>query len=198
MFTGLVEGLGTITHIKEVGPGVDVTIQPAPEIRQEEAAIGDSVAINGCCLTVIRIEEAGWVFQAGSETLSRTNLGELEVGSVVNLERSLRPTDRMGGHFVQGHVDSTGNVDAIEQEGEWTSLWFKVPTKLTKQMVSKGSITVDGVSLTLVNVEADRFSVALIPHTLEVTTLGRRQVGDTVNIETDIIGKYMEKMLVKE
>ncbi len=194
MFTGLVEGLGTVSRIEKSGPGMDVTIQPAAEIRREEAIIGESVAINGCCLTVIRIEEAGWVFQAGTETLSRTNLGDFKLGTVVNLERSLRPSDRMGGHFVQGHIDATGTVDAIEQEGEWTNLWFKVPEKLTRQMVSKGSIAVDGVSLTLVDVEADRFSVALIPHTLQVTTIGQRKLGELVNIETDIIGKYLEKL----
>lgn len=197
MFTGLVEGLGTVTQLEQVGPGIDLTIQPAADLLTDGtfADIGASVAINGCCLTVIRAEDNGFVFQAGTETLSRTNLGELKVGSQVNLERSLRPTDRMGGHFVQGHVDGLGSVDQIDQDGEWTTMWFRVPKQLTGQMVSKGSITVDGVSLTLVDVDAERFSIALIPHTLAVTTLGQRNVGDPVNIETDIIGKYLEKML---
>ncbi len=196
MFTGLIEGLGTVTSVEANGPGVDLSIQPGDDLENcETTQIGDSVAINGCCLTVIRIEESVWVFQAGTETLSKTNLGTFQTGTKVNLERSLRPTDRMGGHFVQGHVDGTGKVDVIEAEGEWTNMCFKVPSQLTRQMVQKGSVTVDGISLTLVQVEHERFSVALIPHTLEVTTLGNRSVGDTVNIETDIIGKYMEKML---
>ena len=201
MFTGLVEGLATVTSIEENGPGVDISISPIADLKDlETTEIGASVAINGCCLTVIRIDQQQsgrreWVFQAGTETLSKTNLGTFKQGSVVNIERSLRPTDRLGGHFVQGHVDGTGTVDAIEQEGEWTNMWFAVPPALTRQMVPKGSITVDGISLTLVNVEATRFSVALIPHTLQVTTLGQRSEGDVVNVETDIIGKYMEKML---
>lgn len=199
MFTGLVEGLGSVVSVESNGPGVDLTIIPNEALTDRESTrLGDSVAINGCCLTVVRIDEnpqTRWVFQAGTETLSRTNLGELIPGTQVNLERSVRPTDRLGGHFVQGHIDGTGQVDAIESEGEWINMWFRVPPRLTGQMVSKGSITVDGISLTLVNVEAERFSVALIPHTLQVTTLGSRQPGDTVNIETDILGKYMEKML---
>ena len=196
MFTGIVEGLGTVVGLTRAGPGIDLTVQPEDAIRAaEEAQVGESVAINGCCLTVIRVESAGWVFQAGAETLSRTNLGLLQQGDPVNLERSLRASDRLGGHFVQGHIDGVGAVDTIEEDGEWTTMWFRVPARLTRQMVEKGSVAVDGVSLTHVVVEPDRFSVALIPHTLEVTTLGRRGVGDMVNIETDIIGKYMEKML---
>ncbi|HWL10859.1 MAG TPA: riboflavin synthase [Planctomicrobium sp.] len=201
MFTGLVEGLGTIISLVPNGPGVDLTLEPSDSMIDMEGEthghpvqLGESVAINGCCLTVVAYDRRHWTFQAGQETLSRTNLGTLVPGSQVNLERSVRPSDRLGGHFVQGHVDDVGTVDAIEQDGEWTTMWFRVPSRLTRQMVSKGSITVDGVSLTLVHVEEDRFSVALIPHTLQVTTLGQRVVGDVVNIETDIIGKYLEKM----
>ncbi|SFJ39098.1 riboflavin synthase [Planctomicrobium piriforme] len=195
MFTGLVEGLGTVVAIVPNGPGVDLTLEPAASLPEASLArLGDSVAINGCCLTVIEIRDHRWVFQAGSETLSRTNLGKLVPGDSVNLERSVRPTDRLGGHFVQGHVDDLGHVDQILNDGDWTTMWFHVPPRLTRQMVSKGSITVDGVSLTLVDVTDDRFSIALIPHTLQVTTLGQRRVGDFVNIETDIIGKYVEKL----
>ncbi|WP_437194383.1 riboflavin synthase [Planctomicrobium sp. SH527] len=196
MFTGLVEGLGTVIAIEPKGPGVDLTLEPDVSVTEPDLVrLGDSISINGCCLTVVRIDGRRWTFQAGRETLSRTNLGRLIPSSVVNLERSVRPSDRLGGHFVQGHVDDVGTVDEIILDGEWTNLWFRVPTRLTNQMVMKGSITVDGVSLTVVDVTSDRFSVALIPHTLSATTLGRRQVGDVVNIETDIIGKYMEKML---
>jgi riboflavin synthase len=173
-----------------------LVIDPPREMQRDDPpAIGDSIAINGCCLTLVAVSRGSWAFQAGSETLSRTNLGRLQPGDAVNLERSLRPTDRLGGHFVQGHVDDVGHVDAIEREGEWTHMSFRVPARLTRQMVSKGSVTVDGVSLTLVQVEAERFSVALIPHTLDATTLGLRNVGDAVNIETDVLGKYVEKML---
>jgi riboflavin synthase len=196
MFTGLVEGLGTIIAVDGSASAIDLTLRPPAGLpEREQTAIGDSIALNGCCLTVVRIADGSWTFQAGEETLSRTNLGRLKTGDQVNLERSLRPIDRLGGHFVQGHIDATGSVDAIEQDGEWTTMWFRVPPQLTRQMVSKGSIAVDGVSLTLVNVEADRVSVALIPHTLHATTLGLRLAGDVVNIETDILGKYIEKFL---
>jgi len=196
MFTGLIEVLGDVVAVKPNGPALDLTLEiPDTLPERNTARLGDSVALNGCCLTIVRIEGPCWTFQAGTETCSRTNLKLLKIGSAVNVERSLRPSDRLGGHFVQGHVDDVGYVDAVSQDGEWTSIWFRVPERLTQQMVPKGSVTVDGVSLTLVTVEDDRFSVALIPHTLQVTTLGQRKRGDIVNIETDVIGKYMEKML---
>jgi riboflavin synthase len=198
MFTGIVEGLGIVRAIREDGPGLELLIEP-PSGAVRDAAdgvrIGESIAVNGCCLTVVRADAQGWAFQAGAETLSRTNLGELRTGDRVNLERSLTADARIGGHFVQGHIDDVGRVSEIEREGEWINMWFAVPEKLTRQMVEKGSVAVDGVSLTLVHVERRRFSVALIPHTLEVTTLGVRGVGDAVNVETDILGKYIEKML---
>ena len=134
-------------------------------------------------------------FQAGSETLSKTNLGGLKDGDPVNLERSLAVGDRMGGHYVTGHVDSVATVVERIDDGQWSTFWFKVPTELTRQMANKGSVTVDGISLTLVEVQEDRFSVALIPHTLEVTTLGTRNIGDHVNIETDLLAKYVQQQL---
>jgi len=178
------------------GPAIDLTLEIPETLPDRDAArLGDSISINGCCLTIVQIEKARWTFQAGAETCSRTNLKFLSPGVAVNLEQSLRPTDRMGGHIVQGHVDDVGTVDRISREGEWTTIWFRVPERLTRQMVPKGSVAVDGVSLTIVDVEQDRFSVALIPHTLQATTLGGRQQGDIVNIETDLVGKYLEKML---
>ena len=194
MFTGIVEGRGSITALIPDGAALTLKVRPPTEIL-DGCVIGASISINGCCLTVVEIAEDSWSFQAGSETLSKTNLGRLEVGSVVNLERSLPVDGRLGGHFVQGHVDATGTVNAIDMEGEWAFYWFEVPAALTRQMVPKGSIAVDGISLTLVEVEETRFSVALIPHTLEVTTLGGRSVGDIVNVETDILGKYAEKLM---
>jgi riboflavin synthase len=194
MFTGLVEGQATVKNIIPEGAAVRL-VQEMPAEYGGEVRLGDSIALNGCCLTVVEINGLTCAFQAGTETLSKTNLGELRSGTKVNVERAVAVGARLGGHFVQGHVDGTGQVDRIEQDGEWTTMWFRVSRELTQQMVRKGSITVDGISLTLVNVESERFSVALIPHTLEVTTLGRRKVTDTVNIETDILGKYVQKLI---
>lgn len=193
MFTGLVEEKGTVKSVALENGAADFVIN-APLVSKD-VQLGDSIAINGCCLTVVVIEGVELTFQAGTETLSRTNLGELESGSAVNLERSLKVGQRMGGHYVSGHVDALGTVDQRNDDGEWAEFWFKVPSDLTRQMASKGSVTVDGISLTLVNVEADRFSVALIPHTLEHTTLGERNVGAKVNIETDLLAKYVQQQL---
>ena len=196
MFTGLVEGRGSIQNIQPDGSAIRLSVQvPAGIIGG--CQIGDSIAINGCCLTVVEIANDCVSFEAGSETLSKTNLGELDAGHVVNLERPLTAGGRLGGHFVQGHVDGQGAVDSIERDGEWVTIWFRVPSELAFQMVPKGSVAVDGISLTVVEVEAERFSVALIPHTLDVTTLGVRNIGDKVNIETDILGKYVQKMLAE-
>ena len=153
------------------------------------------MAINGCCLTAVAVDRNRWSFQAGSETLSKTNLGRLQPGDAVNLERALRVDGRFGGHFVQGHVDGVGRVERIDRQGDWVTMWFQAPEPLARQLVPKGSVAVDGVSLTVVEVARDRFSVALIPHTLEMTTLGLRRPGDEVNIETDILGKYVQQML---
>lgn len=194
MFTGLVEALGTVHRLRPEGDAVLLRVE-VPESFLGDGAIGGSIAINGCCLTVVAIDGLRWSFQAGTETLSRTNLGGLKPGDRVNLERSLPANGRLGGHFVQGHVDGLGKVVSISRDGEWVEMWFQVPAELTELMVSKGSVAVDGISLTLVDVEHDRFSVALIPHTLDATTLGTRNVGDAVNIETDIIGKYVRKLM---
>ena len=192
MFTGLVEGRGTIRDIRSDGAAIRLVIEVPNELTGD-GGVGASVAINGCCLTLVEVDGNCWAFQAGDETLSKTNLGELQPGHQVNLERPLPADGRFGGHFVQGHVDGMGRVDGIQRDGEWVTMWFRVPEDLAKQMVPKGSVAVDGVSLTLVEVERDRFSVALIPHTLEMTTLGIRNQGDAVNIETDILAKHVQK-----
>lgn len=193
MFTGLVEEIGKVVLVSQVQGVCDLIIRGV-EVSAD-AKIGDSVAINGCCLTVTAVAEADLTFQAGSETLSRTNLGLLKPGDLVNLERSLQVGGRMGGHYVTGHIDGVGFVDQRTDDGPWSEFWFRVSSSLTRQMASKGSIAVDGISLTLVNVESERFSVALIPHTLTVTTLGQRTIGDQVNIETDLLAKYVEQQL---
>lgn len=197
MFTGLVQSLAEVVALEEEGPGVRLTVRD-PQLAVGRV-IGDSIAVNGCCLTVVGVDGDAFAFQAGSETLSRTNLGALAAGSRVNLEPSLKMGDELGGHLVTGHIDCLGKVDAIEPEGDWSKYWFAVPAAQIRQMASKGSVAVDGVSLTLVDVEdtpdGGRFSVALIPHTLNVTTLGFRQVGEAVNIETDVLAKYVERQL---
>jgi riboflavin synthase len=193
MFTGLVEALGAVHAITADGPGTRLTlVEPriAPELK-----LGDSVAVNGVCLTVIDRDADAFAFEAGPETLHRTNLGELKIGDRVNVERALAVGDRLGGHIVQGHVDGVGQVARREVQGGWETIWFSCPEELTRMMVPKGSITVDGISLTLVEVTKAGFSVALIPHTLAVTTLGFKQPPATVNLETDLISKHVVKYL---
>lgn len=193
MFTGLVETLADVVEVQEQPPGRCLTI--GSPLIVDGAALGDSIAINGCCLTVVARQGDRLSFEAGPETLARTNLGKLTPGDRVNVERSLRLGDRMGGHIVTGHIDGQGRLARRHDDGVWATLWFSAPGALLRQMVSKGSIAVDGVSLTLVDVTNSEFSVALIPHTLAVTTLGQLRPGDAVNLETDLLAKYVEKQL---
>lgn len=198
MFTGLVEALGTVRSLTEEGDAKRLVVEvPASFLENAPPSkrLGDSVAVNGCCLTVIAADGVLWSFQAGHETLAKTNLGRLQIGDAVNLERAMPADGRFGGHIVQGHVDGVGRVAAIDSHAEFADYTFDVPASLAAQMVEKGSVAVDGVSLTLVRVTSTSFQVMLIPHTLAVTTLGRRKVGDEVNIETDVLAKYVAKML---
>src|SRR5205085_86238 len=160
-----------------------------------ELARGESVAVNGVCLTVVDISAETFRFQVGPETLRLTNLGDVKPESRVNLERSLQAGDRLGGHIVQGHVDGLGRIEKRDRQGDWEMISFSCPRELTRQMVRKGPIAVDGVSLTLVDVTALGFSIALIPHTLAATTLGYKQPGESVNLETDVFAKYVAKYL---
>ena len=191
MFTGLVEALGTVRGLSAEGAGRRLVLE-APGLAGE-LALGESVAVNGACLTVVRRDADSCDFELAPETLRKTNLGSLRRGDRVNLERALRLGDRLGGHIVQGHVDGVGHLDRRTPDGDWLMVWFRCPPALTLQMVPKGSIAVDGISLTLVDVTADVFSVALIPHTLAVTTLGFKGPGDAVNLETDLLAKYVQK-----
>jgi riboflavin synthase len=193
MFTGLVEALGRVGHVVEEDAGRRLSLT-WPGLR-EPLAIGESVAVNGCCLTVVAAEGERFDVQAGPETLLRTNLGSKSAGDRVNLERSLRVGDRLGGHFVQGHVDTTAVLRERRAEGEWEFLRFAIDPGWTDLMVEKGSIAVDGVSLTLVDVGRDSFSIMLIPHTMAVTTLGTIEVGDRVNVEADMLAKHVKKLL---
>jgi riboflavin synthase len=195
VFTGLVETLGRVTRVVEENGGKRMTL--AWPSLNEVLAIGESVAVNGCCLTVVASKGEELEVQAGPETLLRTNLGEKRAGDHVNLERPLRVGDRLGGHFVQGHIDATAVLQSRHREGEWEFLSFSLDSGWTRLLVSKGSIAVDGVSLTIVNVWLDGFSVMLIPHTLAVTTLGLLSPGNRVNIETDILAKHVAKLLEK-
>lgn len=193
MFTGLIETMGTVVERLEQPPGCLLRVDAG--LASEGAAIGDSICINGCCLTIVAIAGKQLDFEAGEETLARTNLGRLQSGSSVNLERALRVGDRLGGHYVTGHIDATGTLIKRESDPPWAKLWFSIPATISSQLASKGSIAVDGVSLTLVDVTNDSFSVALIPHTLSVTTLGKLQQGDPVNLETDVLAKYVQRQL---
>jgi len=193
MFTGLVETIGKVIALTEEPPGKRLSIDAADVI--EGVAIGDSISINGCCLTVVAINGNILDFEAGEETLSRTNLGELVVGSGVNLERSLQVGDRLGGHYVTGHIDAVGTLIERREDPPWAHLRFQLPERYAAQVAAKGSIAVDGISLTVVEADHNSFTVALIPHTLEATTLGARSVGDRVNLETDVLAKYVQRSL---
>ncbi len=192
MFTGLVEGTSTLVAVERQGSGVRLWFDL--DQLANGVNIGDSIAISGCCLTVISIEGTHVAFEAGGETLAKTGLGRLTPGHRVNIERSLRVGDRMGGHFVTGHVDGQGTLRRRVEDGNWAYFYFGASRSLLQQMASKGSITIDGVSLTLVDVNDEEFSIALIPHTLAVTTLGQLNEGGEVNLETDILAKYVQRI----
>ncbi|MDO4586095.1 MAG: riboflavin synthase [Planctomycetia bacterium] len=193
MFSGIVEAKGRISAIISEPPGCKLVVEESK--IASETNVADSIAVNGCCLTVIEKTASTFTFQAGPETLLRTNLGKLVEGSPVNLERALLANSRLGGHFVSGHIDGLAELVKIDDQGEWADYYFRVPQELAKNMASKGSVAVDGVSLTLVRCDKDLFSVALIPFTLNVTTLGTKKIGDNVNIETDILSKYVQRLI---
>lgn len=193
MFTGLVETMGRVLDVIPEPPGCRLRIAAGPVA--EGTQIGDSIAINGCCLTVVAVDSEKLDFEAGEETLSRTNLGQLAADSQVNLERSLAVGDRLGGHYVTGHIDAVGHLVQRRDDPPWATLRFSMPRGLAAEVASKGSVAVDGVSLTVVEAAIDSFTVALIPHTLDMTTLGTRSPGDLVNLETDVLAKYVQRSL---
>jgi riboflavin synthase len=193
MFTGIVEELGEVTDLTDLGDSVRLTLRGPTVV--EDARHGDSVAVNGVCLTVV--ETSGDTFTADvmRETLDRSSLGALTPGAAVNLERPMRLDGRLGGHLVQGHVDGTGVIEQRSRSEHWDLVRISLPHDLARYVVHKGSVTVDGVSLTVASVDDGSFTVSLIPTTLELTTLGRKQPGDLVNLEVDVIAKYVERLM---
>ena len=193
MFTGIIQGKGVLVSKRPSGGGMLFTLEADFDITDPEE--GESIACNGVCLTAKEISGRRFTVDVSPESLSRTNLGEKATGSTLNLERALRLADRLGGHLVSGHVDAVARVSSRVPEGDFTRFTFAIPKELSRYIIEKGSITIDGISLTVNSCDAESFSVAIIPHTMQVTTLGELRQGDGVNIEVDLIGKYVEKLL---
>jgi riboflavin synthase len=193
MFSGIVEEMGAVTSIEKTLAGTRMTILASTVMS--DLKIGDSVSVNGTCLTVVTKGERDFVVEVSPETLSVTTLGQWTPGTPVNLERAMKLNERIGGHLVSGHVDGIGTIRSRHQEGNAIFFTIEAPSDILRYCVTKGSITVDGISLTINEVAEHSFSVAIIPHTAKVTTLGLKQVNDTVNLESDLIGKYVERLL---
>ena len=192
MFTGIVEGLGKIVSFeRRTGTRSDARMRVSLGPLARGLKVGDSVAINGVCLTAVNISKKTAEFEMVGETIKKTNLGSLGAGDRVNIERSLRVGDRLEGHFVLGHVDGSGKILQIERQPNQVQLWIDLPAELARHVARKGSITVDGISLTVVDKIKTKFSVSIIPHTMKVTNLGLKKAGDKVNIETDVLAKYL-------
>jgi len=192
MFTGLIQEVGLVRKTDKQGHDLRLTLQAS--LLSSRVKLGDSVAVNGCCLTVVDIQTSLLAFQAVPETLNRTVLGLLQEGSKVNLELPLTLSDPLGGHFVQGHVDGLAEITAIDPEGQGVRMAVKVPQNLSRYMVEKGSIALNGISLTIAALQGNQLEVALIPHTLQNTDLGSKKVGDLLHVEVDILAKYVEKL----
>ncbi|HEY0949671.1 riboflavin synthase [Nocardioides sp.] len=193
MFTGIVEELGTVAAVEDQGDAIRLTIRASTVL--EDAGLGDSIAVNGCCLTVAARDGDTWTADVMQETLDKTSLYGVRPGDRVNLERAVTADKRLGGHIVQGHVDGVGTVLSRTPSEHWDVVEIQMPPELGRYLVDKGSITVDGVSLTVVEARDDSFTVSLIPETLTRTTLGTRQPGERVNLEADVIAKHVERLL---
>ena len=193
MFTGIVRERGRVVAREDGNGGLRLVVE-SPETAAT-ASVGDSVALNGCCLTAVDVDDGTLSFDAVQETLGRTTLGRLEVDSPLNVEPALRAGEPLGGHYVQGHVDGVGRIRSCTPEGDAVRMWIEAPAEILRYCVEKGSIAVEGVSLTIAEVGDDAFAVALVPHTLELTTLGELRPGDAVNLEADVLAKYVERLL---
>jgi riboflavin synthase len=195
MFTGIIEEKGEIVAIEQAGGGARLSVR-GPVVTSD-AGHGDSIAVNGVCLTVVETEGDVFTVDVIKESLDRSSLGTLAKGSAVNLERAVRADQRLGGHIVQGHVDGTAVLLSREPGESWDDLRFSLPGSLSRYVAEKGSIAIDGISLTVTTVDDESFGVSLIPTTLKLTTMGERRVGDVVNIEVDVIAKYVERLVVR-
>ncbi|RDJ31818.1 MAG: riboflavin synthase [Crenarchaeota archaeon] len=193
MFTGIIEGIGKVEKIEKSKNRSAVKMTVDLGTKSRGLKIGQSVALNGVCLTVTKIAKNKANFEMIDETTKKTDLGNLKPGSIINIERSLKANDRLEGHFVLGHVDGVGIIKKILKKPKEVQVWFEIPKKLSKYVVKKGSIAIDGISLTVVDVKKNLASVCLIPHTIDVTNFHTKKIGDKVNIETDILGKYILK-----
>ncbi len=194
MFTGIIEGLGTIAAIQTSGKGRRLTVNADFDLLHSR--VGDSIAVNGACLTAVEIGGRRFVADVSPETLDRTTFGKAKIGERVNLERALRLSDRLDGHLVSGHIDGVGTIDQKKTAGNAVIVIIKVPESLSRYMIQKGSVAVDGISLTINQCSAGNFEVSIIPHTAGITTIGLKASGAPVNIETDMIGKYVERFLM--
>jgi len=193
MFTGIIEEMGSVKGLRREAGAARLAVSASLVLEGTE--IGDSICVNGVCLTVVEMDGAAFSADVANETLKVTNLGDLRVGQKVNLERALRLSARIGGHLVTGHVDAVGRIREKKQEGNSWRIFIETPESALPYIIKKGSVAVDGISLTVADVEKTGFSIAMIPHTAKLTTLGSKSTGDSVNLETDIIGKYVEKLL---
>ena len=194
MFTGIIQCTGTFARSEPQGGDLRLFID-APELDFSDVVIGDSIAVSGCCLTVVGREDATLAFDTSNETLALTSLGALRSGDPVNLEKALRLSDRLGGHLVSGHVDGLARIVSIEPDARSHRWWIEASRELSRYIAAKGSVCLDGVSLTVNEVDGTRFSVNLIPHTVEVTTFARRKPGDALNLEVDMMARYIEKFV---
>ena len=193
MFTGIIEGLGTIREIRSEGQGKRMTVDA--DFFLEQTMLGDSICVSGACLTVVMIDNKRFTVDVSPETLAKTTFKSAKIGDRVNLERALRLSDRIDGHLVSGHIDGIGTVTLKQNMGNAIIVSFKVPESISHYMIQKGSVAVDGISLTINNCSHDSFDVSIIPHTAKLTTIGFKKAGDLVNIETDMIGKYVERFV---
>ena len=196
MFTGIIEGLGTVAQVRPVDGGSRLTV--TADFPLEGTGIGDSIAVNGACLTAVSLQGSRFSVDVSPETLSKTTFKDVKIGERVNLERALRLSDRLDGHLVSGHVDGLGTLTGKQKQGNAIVVTFAVPEALSRYMIPKGSVAIDGISLTINACDSQSFSVSIIPHTAKLTTIGLKDAGALVNIETDMLGKYVEKFISRQ
>jgi len=195
MFTGIIEAVGTIVAMESKGSDVSVRVRSG-KLDLRDVKLGDSIATNGVCLTVVQLPGDGYIADVSGETIARTGFADYQAGQRVNLEKALMPTSRLGGHLVSGHVDGVGKIVAVKPLGRAMEYWVEAPRELARYIAEKGSITVDGISLTVNSVEGARFRLTIVPHTSGETTVGEWKVGSRVNLEVDVIARYLERLVL--